>query len=303
MGGTFRAPLAAACLAVIAALAPAGLRAADGGGEALMEPASPWNAAYEDGRCRLSRLFGPPDRLHALIFEQFAPGARFNMVVAGHAVADLNAGLPLQLGFGPDGAATDQDIVKARNPEFGTAVFMKDVDLAPKEPVSGGEDPQVGLPAMGTAIDTAAAAPLRSVSLVQGKRRLTFKTGPLAAALVVLNDCTGHILETWGIDPAAQRSASRAAALQDEMMVARAIQEHYPLKALMQGRGGVVAVAALVDQTGKATECKIIHDSGVPEMNAMVCEKLMKARFIPALDAGGKPMKSFWTTRVTYRLG
>lgn len=302
MGMTKRAQVSAAIVALAAALSPTSLHAARGG-EAVLEPTSPWAATYEDGRCRLSRMFSGPDGPHPLIFEQTAPGSKFRMAMAGSRVADMNAFRPARLSFGPEGTESDQDIAKERSAEFGAVVFLKDIDFAPSAPKADDQGADLRFTAMDTAIDTAAAAPLRSVSLVQGARKLTFKTGPLAAPLDVLNACTGHILETWGIDPEAQRSASRKATLQNDIKVARAIQERYPRQAVIEGRGGVVGVAVLVDQTGAPTECKITDDSGDRDMNGLGCEFLMKAKFDPALDADGKPIKSFWVTRITYRLG
>lgn len=290
----YRTSLALAALPLIlAAPVPAA-------GEEALEPASAWNATYEDGRCRLSRMFGADGQQHALVFEQTAPDSKFYMSVAGPAMAPINDGVPLRIGFGPDGPESDQIIVKERHPDFGAVVFLKDVDLEPVDPqdVPAG----AGLAPTGARIDVAAAAPLRQVSLAQGKQSLIFRTGPLAATFGVLNDCTAHILSTWGIDPEGQRTAQRGTRLLDAQKVARAVQEKYPLQAVMESRGGVVGVAILVDQDGMPTECRITNDSGDRSLSDVACEQLMKARFDPALDASGKPMKSYWMTRVAYRI-
>lgn len=285
-------------LATLPLILAAPVKAAD---EEVLEPASAWNATYEDGRCRLSRMFGPPDRQHALVFEQTAPESRFYISVAGPGVAAINDGLPLRLAFGPEGAESDQTVVKERIPDFGAVLFLKDIDLRPADPAS--VEAGAGLAETGARIDVDAAAPLRQVSLTQGKQSLVFRTGPLAAPFGVLNDCTAHILSTWGIDPEAQRTAQRGTRLLDPQKAARKVQETYPLQPLMQGRGGVVGVAILVDDAGTPTECRITNDSGDRTLNSVACEALMKARYDPALDASGKPMKSYWMTRVIYRVG
>lgn len=282
------------------ALVPVGARA-EQAGAIVLEPSSAWNATYEDGRCRLSRMFGSEGQQHALVFEQTAPEARFFMSVAGPAMAAINDGLPLRLAFGPGGAESDQTVAKERNPEFGAVLFLKDIDLRPADPAE--VEVGAGLAATGARIDVDAAAPLRQVSLTQGKQQLVFRTGPLAAPFGVLNDCTAHILSTWGIDPEAQRTAQRGTRLLDPQKAARKVRETYPLQSLMQGRGGVVGVAILVDDAGTPSECRVTNDSGDRTLNAVACEALMKARYDPALDAAGKPMKSYWMTRVIYRVG
>ena len=288
--------------AFAAALAPVGAQAQNAG-DIMLEPVSAWNATYDDGRCRLSRMFGAADGQHALVFEQSAPGASFNMSVAGPATSAINGGLTLELGFGPGGPATDQVIVKERNPEFGSVLFLKDIDLKARAAPEGDAGANVGFSAASDAIDVEAAGPLRSISLAQGRQTLVFKTGPLAAPFGVLNDCTAHILSTWGIDADAHRTAKRKVTLLEEMNVARAIQRQYPLRTLREGRGGVVGLAILVDPSGKPTECKITDDSGDGDLNTVACDGLMQARFDPALDASGQPIPSYWVTRVTYRIG
>jgi len=293
-------PVAAASLVIATALASADLRAQDAA-ETVFEPSSAWNATYDEGRCRLSRMFQGEGQQHALVFEQTAPDSSFYMSVAGPTKGQINGGLPLRLAFGPDGPESDQDIVKERNPEFGAVVFMKGITFKPIDPMDAPEGG--GLAAASSGIDVDAARALRQVSLVQGKQTLVFRTGQLDAPFGVLNDCTAHILTTWGIDPEAHRRAQRSTKLLDAQKIARAVQERYPLQAVMESRGGVVGVAILVDHTGTPTECRITNDSGDRSLNDVACEQLMKARFDPALDAAGKPMKSYWMTRVAYRIG
>lgn len=271
-------------------------------GEMVLEPASAWNATYDERRCRLSRMFAGEGQQHALVFEQTAPEARFNMSVAGPGLAEVNGGLTLRLAFGPDGATSDQAIVKEPNPEFGAVVFLKDIALNPDALAAAGASEGVGFSVATTSIDTADAEPLRQITLAQGRQTFVFRTGPLAAPFGVLNDCTAHILSTWGLDPEAHRTAQRRTRMLDVQKVARGIQERYPLRSRMESRGGVVGVAVLVDGQGNPTECRITNDSGDSNLNAVAFEGLMRARFDPALDAGGKPIRSYWMTRITYRI-
>jgi TonB family protein len=283
-----------------ATLAPAAARAQDA--EAIvLEPSSPWNATYDDGRCRLARMFVAGGQQHALVFEQAAPEARFNMSVAGPGLTEIDGDQPLQLAFGPDGATSDQESVKEASPEFGTVVFLKDISLNPAALAEAKAGEGVGFSAGTRSIDTADAEPLRQISLTQGGLSLVFQTGPLAAPFNVLNDCTAHIVTTWGLNADVQRNAQRIARLRNELKVARAMQSQYPRQALMRNRGGVVGLAMLVDVAGVPTECRIIYASGEQSLDAAACDELMKARYDPGLDAQGQPVKAYWTTRVTYR--
>lgn len=296
-----RARTAVTCLMLLAALVP-GAAGAQDAGTIVLEPASAWNASYRDGLCRLSRMFGPAGQQHALVFEQTAPNAIFSMSVAGPGLSDVDAGRKLRLAFGPGGPGSDQDIVKNRNAEFGAVVFLKDLALNPGEVTAASITDGIGFAVNIAGVDIESARPLREITLSQGGQTLVFRTGSLAAPFGVLNDCTSHILSTWGIDPEAHRTAQRSTRLREVQKVARTIQEKYPLQALIEARGGVVGVAVLVDAEGTPTECRITNDSGDRGLNAVACGGLMKARFDPALDAEGKPMKSYWMTRITYRI-
>ena len=171
------------------------------------------------------------------------------------------------------------------------------------EPASGSADASDGLETSSYAIDTAAAKPLREITITQGKQALVFATGALAAPLGVLNDCTAHILETWGLDAGAHRNAQRQTRVLYGQRVASGIQGSYPARALQEKRQGVVGVAMLVDQAGQPTECKITRSSGHADLDAVSCKHLMRARYEPALGPDGQPIKSYWVTRITFRLG
>lgn len=295
-------PVATISLLLAGAFAPT-FAAAKSESSIVLEPSSPWQASYEEGRCRLTRIFAADSGLHALVLEQRAPGAKFNLIVTGPALADIAESGTVRVDFSPDGPSSEHPVVKGANPEFDSLVFMQDVGIVADEPEAASGTAGVGMAASMNAIDTAAAKTLRQITIGQGQQALVFATGALAAPLGVLNDCTSHILETWGLDPDAHRNATRAADMLDRQRVARGINDHYPPRAAAERRQGVVGVAVMVDETGAPTDCKITHDSGHDDLNSVTCRQLMKARFDPALGADGQPMKSYWVTRITFRLG
>lgn len=302
MHGLIALPVSAVSVFLSGALAP-GSAAAQDESELVLKPISVWHASYEEGRCRLTRSFGAPSSAHALVLEQRAPGAKFNMILTGPALSGIKESGEVRITFGPDGYSADHAIARDSSEKLGPLVYMQDVGIVADEPADGAAGPSVGMGAPSFAIDTAAAKPLRKIVIAQGKQTLVFVTGGLAVPLGVLNDCTAHILETWGLDPEAHRNAQRPTKVLDEKRVARGILESYPSRAVQEGRQGVVGVAVMVDETGQPTECKITRSSGHVELNAVSCKLLMKARYDPALGADGQPMKSYWVTRITFRLG
>jgi periplasmic protein TonB len=57
----------------------------------------------------------------------------------------------------------------------------------------------------------------------------------------------------------------------------------------------------VVDVNGKAISCIVTAASGVPEFDAIVCEKVQRrARFTPAIDAQGRPTIGQWKSRARF---
>ncbi len=61
----------------------------------------------------------------------------------------------------------------------------------------------------------------------------------------------------------------------------------------------------LINEKGSVAGCQVLKPSGVPVFDALGCQVITKrAKFTPALDAAGKPMRSSVTTpEIVWRLG
>lgn len=59
-----------------------------------------------------------------------------------------------------------------------------------------------------------------------------------------------------------------------------------------------------VDPEGKVAACHILARTDPDDFSKLTC-KLMsgRARFIPALDAQGKPVKSFFVSKFSWQIG
>lgn len=298
-----RISLPASAGLVIAGLASPVSGLAQAGEPLVLKPRSAWHASYEDGVCRLARGFGTEGYSHTLIFEQSTPSALFSLTMTGPALSEMIASAEAYIEFGSSELGGSHAIVTDDNREFGHIVFVKDVALDSIEEPEIEKEEDFGRTAQGTAIDLTKAKAASGVLIRQGRSDLTFKTGPLAAPMGVLNDCTAHILSVWGLDPERHKGALRGVALLQPRQVSQRVLEKYPQRALQEGRQGVVGVTVLVDETGRPTECKITDDSGHPDLNNVACEGMMRARYSPAVDASGEPMPSYFVTQIEYRLG
>jgi hypothetical protein len=69
------------------------------------------------------------------------------------------------------------------------------------------------------------------------------------------------------------------------------------------GYEAIVNVRVIVDGQGKPVSCHIQTSTRPKEFDDVVCRRIMgHARFIPALDATGHPVTSYWQQSVTFAL-
>ena len=79
--------------------------------------------------------------------------------------------------------------------------------------------------------------------------------------------------------------------------------EDYPLVAMRAGHEGTAAFEVVVDEQGRAQSCRIVQSSGWPELDEATCRVVQRrARFNPARDAQGNPVKSTYSGKIRWRL-
>ena len=80
--------------------------------------------------------------------------------------------------------------------------------------------------------------------------------------------------------------------------------DDYPADALDLNQQGTVGVLVRVDATGAVSDCVITTSSGSPALDAQTCRLVwLRAKFVPAKDASGKPVASTYRQRINWRIG
>lgn len=132
----------------------------------------------------------------------------------------------------------------------------------------------------------------------QASRR-EFALTDMAQLRKVLDRCQDDLLRSWGADPAALAMIATRA-----KMVAGYVSDlDYPKGAANRGEQGTVALRWVVDPKGQPVGCTIVSSSESLELDSVSCA-LVSARFRyePALDTSGKPVASWVSQRITWRL-
>lgn len=282
---------------------------AEARGVRRLPPTGKWVVEYAQDTCRLAREFGEGDKRVTVFFEQFVPGDVFNLMFVGRSIQPRNSEFPIEttVRFGPNeqpdentGSLATVGSVPALLLAGGQrlAKMSKAEDLARKE--AARRDFPFELAPLGTAREQAANW------LELGKALpfdLVLETGPMDKPLEALRQCSWDTVKTWGLSIEEQKSLTRKA-YPITSSSSWFNSNDYPNEMLRGGYEGIVNFRVIVDATGTPISCHVQSSTRPQAFDDVVCRQVIKrARFHPALDASGKPTKSYYRQSVQFRIG
>jgi TonB family protein len=289
---TLRRILAPLALAAVLSVSPARAE------PVVIQPSSPWNVDFGEDKCRLARFFGEGEYRHLLSFEMYWPDEKAGMMVAGPALKRFGSLRQTDLQFFDAQAPVETEPFGGRAGEYGDALIYSGVRLAEGEPSQENfEDVETSLPGLDTAFGEKAGF----VRLKQARADVRLETGPMGKAFELLNQCTLGLVESWGLDPEKHRTLTRMARWTNSRVLVRRIQESYPFAALSTGEQGIMRMRVIVSETGTVESCTLLKATVTRNLDSPACKFMQRATFEPALDAEGKPMRSYFVSAVVYR--
>lgn len=246
-----------------------------------LQPIGPWKVDYAPDECRLVRSFGSSDQ--QLVF-RLARGSglqQFDLILASKDIPKLPSKIAMTLKLqGTDIPAQQFDGFSAQVPGRseryvrwydGDSELLKDFGQNQEITVGAGKSYSVTL-------NLVAARP----------------------ALVALDKCHEDLLLGWGLDLAKLKEA-KSPPMPIGNPANWATTSDYPIKALSAESGGTVRFMAIVGIDGKPTQCKIALSSGVPELDTVTCQLVMRrAQFRPAKNEKGEPVTGYYINRVRW---
>jgi Gram-negative bacterial TonB protein C-terminal len=270
-----------------------------------LQQSSAWNVDYADDRCRLMRKFGTGKDEAYAIFDRYGPTDRFRMTLAGRPFKTIVENGEATVRFGPTEAEQKLKFYRGTLGDMPALVFRSQIRVAPP---SVAEQTVIDNAKNGVWIELAPVGPEREraiKSLSVGKplrQTVVLETGPLQKPFEALAKCVDDLMTTWGIDVERHKTLSqsvRPLTSPGEWIVSR----DYPLKMLSAGQPAIVEFRLSVGADGKPASCHIQSTTRPKDFDAAVCESLMRrARFAPALDAGGEPIASYYRNTVNFAL-
>jgi TonB family protein len=119
--------------------------------------------------------------------------------------------------------------------------------------------------------------------------KASFELSQLAKVLELGTQCAVGLGELWGFT----REEQAAVAMPPQGNVAAQVDSgDYPSEALRNNEGGQARVRLSIDTDGRVSDCVVITTSGTASIDETTCRVASKARFKPALDANGRPVRS-----------
>ena len=252
-----------------------------------------WTVNYDDDSCHLINVFGTGDEQLALRLTEYEPGDRFTLTLYGTSLASKVAGSPVKLAFSPQTVLRPYDSMSGLSGKFPMVIIPDTLDfldrvfapqLAPPPPVTPDQEAAV----------TALAFQFGS------KPPVRLELGSMAAPMRAMRACTTDLVKVWGLDPDAQAKLSRRATPKGSPGN-WATTNDYPIEQLRKDQNGLVRFRLDIDELGHPAGCHIQLKLKAEDFNKLTCDLLIKrARFYPALDVNGRPVKSYYVNAIRW---
>lgn len=264
-----------------------------------LAPTSQWVVDFKDDFCQLRRVFGEGDNRSLLVISRYGPDERFRVTLGGNPMKALSKG-PVNLQFGPNEGEQQRGYYNAKLADGMFALVLSgEVRLEPATEKQGKDIWGPPPPPVGKARE-------KAVTYLKVWRSkgipVILDLGAMDKPFGVLQQCVDDMVSHWGIDMEAHKSL-KTIVMPKVSPIEWINTANYPSKMLDEEQSAIVEFRVDVDEKGKPTGCHIQDSTRPKEFDNAVCLPLMrKAKFHPATDASGKPIRSFWKSSVSFRV-
>lgn len=274
--------------------------------ETIVGPSSDWALDYSDDSCRVGRFFGEGDQRILLQMTQFEPDHSFMLAIAGQPLGRRLATKRTRVRFGPiysvrkDIEPTTATIGSFKYGLIFPTMSVRDT-MPGVAPDKASEEETLAAVEPADPITLEDEAKVKWIELwVDGKAHVRLAAGPMGNLFSALNNCSEELLTHWGLDLERHRTASRKVvplASPGKWIGSK----DYPARELRASSQALVYFRLMVGEDGLPYSCHIQQSGYSAAFDKSVCAAMMRnARFEPALDAAGKPMKSYFRTSVRF---
>lgn len=282
--------LALAAPPVLAAQAP----------PASLARSTKWEINYDEDSCTLAARFGEGKDSVLMAMTKAGPGNWFELKLYGKAFSYGRILMPVDLGFGSQPLARYQGLSatssgKEKTPTLMLSMIRLDGWRYPKPSDPPSAPPAIS-PEQEAAVNSLTVKPV-------GKKPLELRTGSMGPPMAAMRTCVDDLMRHWGFDPAVQAGLTKQTLPLNNPGNWLGTND-FPFKSLMKGHNGLVRFRLDVEADGKVSACRILYRTNPDEFADLSCKLLMqRAKMAPALDAQGKPVRSFYISQIRWQAG
>ncbi|WP_374531421.1 energy transducer TonB [Novosphingobium sp.] len=261
----------------------------------VLKKTGKWQVNYDDDSCSLLGQFGEDKQASILRMTQFEPGDWFDVTIYGKPFKGYGANTTVTVGFNPQLNPPSRQVMRATTGKDIPTLLVGGMRLDDwSSPTPGAIPPAV------TRQQEAAAISL--TIRVAGNKTYRFDAGPFDKAMDAMRTCMVDLVKHWGFDPAAQASLTRRPQPTNDPTT-WLVSNDYPDNALWQGHQGIVRFRLDVDENGMVSACHVLYRTNPDDFADITCRNVtQRAKFAPALDAAGKPVKAFYIQTVRWQI-
>lgn len=254
-----------------------------------LAPTTPWALDYADDSCQLVRTFGADDHTVTLGLTAYEPGGRFQLSAVGALTQTFRTPPTVKVAMGD----LEEFAVRYLQADFGGTpgiLITNPISVGPLP--EGAEERLRSLQPVESYSDPEFERLVTTIGFVDGfEREFVLQTGSMAPPLQALKECNAELITHWDIDVAAHENLSRIAYPSSAPF--RWLQWRTYPREMRQPM--MINWRLIVDAEGNVAGCHVAGVEDDSEFSVETCEQLRdKARFDPALDADGEPVRSYF---------
>lgn len=246
---------------------------------------SKWQVDYDDDACHLLAEFGEDKDKVIMQITRYDLGDPLHLNLYGKRVDSPDSRGKVTLDFGLADKPIEETWIGGKNGDL-NAIFVSVLRMDGWESAEPGD--------IGPKITPEQEASVSFITVdLPRKKPFRLDVGSLGKPLAQLRECQENLVKSWGYDPQEQATLSQPARPHNPPTDWFRSSD-YPVEALGRRAQGMVQFRLDVDSAGNVAGCRILNRSNPDLFADITCKSVAKrAKLSPALDAAGKPVRSF----------
>jgi hypothetical protein len=270
-------------------------------------PSGPWAMEYADEGCRLIRKFSDGKTDITLALERFSLEPALRLGLTGESLTMSRLANQIEFRWGDWKPRSSQALSSVLADGRSAYLFPTASLLNEPDPPAAKRKPWPSLPDPGKPLseqlqtEKDIASGVSVIAITKGfPAPLVLELGRMAGPIEAMQKCVDDLVASWDIDTGRFMAKSRSARPVNDPSY-WVTPDDYPPKELSNYGGGVVRVRLVLDADGKIEKCMVEVAVRGP-FEQTVCGNIMaRAKFAPALDAEGKPFRSYYVQGWNFR--